>query len=188
MNAVTGIWMNWQFDCVLYEGSSPGVKNSSQFASFNLCLCTNSVITAEKGQVFLLFLQETVDDLVILTVKAVGADIWCGILGCCNFWLVLDAAEGGEAAVQVPAQHAPGRGSTRGVMWSRGAAWAPVTMCKAGSLLIERRSRWFLALRECWLRRLWGRCCGFRQSVQWDVCDCKRSRTSATTILRLSLS
>lgn len=70
----------------------------------------------------------------------------------------------------------------------QGCCLSPCHHVQAGSLLIERRSRWFLVLRECWLRRLWGRRWGFRHSVRWDVCVCKRSRTSATTILRLSLS
>lgn len=38
-------------------------KTGAGFASFHLCVYINSVITAEKGQVSVLFLQETADDL-----------------------------------------------------------------------------------------------------------------------------
>lgn len=86
------------------------LKTGAGFASFRLRVYINSVITADKGQVSELLLQETADDLVTLPRKAAGADIVRELLGCCSCWLVLARHK------QASACRAPERGNTHSVM------------------------------------------------------------------------
>lgn len=126
------------------------LKRGAGFAPFHLRIYINSVITAEKGQVSVLLLQETADDLGILTGKAVGADIVRGLPGCCHCWLML--ARHKQASIRT--SRSVRREGTCTAWRDPGCCPGPRRCLQAKSLLIEPRTRWFPVLHECWLWRL----------------------------------